>query len=459
MTRPTDSICDLVNKGLPICYNYNELREAAMTTSRPINLDLSIRLEQVLTPEQVWLLRSVAEQAARQQLPLYIVGGFVRDLLLGHPGMDFDLVVEGDAIGLARAVAARQGGKVTVHTRFKTAQWFPPPGHGIPDFVDFSSTRAEIYKHPAALPTVRSGTLADDLHRRDFTLNTLALRLDGDHFGELIDEVGGLEDLQAGIIKALHSHSLEDDPTRLFRMIRYEERYGFKIASETLSLVPGGLQQVNRLSAERVRHELDLILEEEKAASIMRRLAKLGILAAVHPALEWNQATHKRFVKGLSAVHTLERQPSRGMLAWSLWLMGTPTHSLVSIEKRLHFDSGLRKMLQAATALFADVDSLIWKKPSLCVAVLDKIPLKSVQAVFLGSPAGPTRQILRNYLETWRVIKPRTTGHDLKKRGLPPGPDYKTLLHKLRAAWLDGEVKTVEEEIAMLDKLSRPILK
>jgi tRNA nucleotidyltransferase (CCA-adding enzyme) len=365
------------------------------------------------------------------------------------------MVVEGDATKLAQAIASNQGGKVTFHSRFKTAQWFPPSGPGIPEFVDFISARTEFYKHPAALPTVKPGTLVDDLRRRDFTLNTLALRLDGDQYGELCDDLGGLEDLQSGIVRVLHSRSFEDDPTRLFRLVRYEVRYVFKVAPETLALVPQGLRQVNRLSAERVRHELDLILEEEKAASILKRLEKLGILEAVHPALEWTQAIQRRFVNGLAAAQTLDRRPSRCMLAWSLWLMDIPTAKLVGIEKRLHFHSELRDMLKAASTLFGEVDSMVGKKPSQCVAVLDKITLKSVQAVFLALPGGPGRQILHTYLESWRVIKPKTTGHDLKKRGLSPGPEYKIILRKLRAAWLDGEVKTVGQEIALLDKLTR----
>jgi len=424
-----------------------------MTFSRPTNFDLSTRLRQALTPEQSSLLRSVADEAARQRLPLYIVGGFVRDLLLGQPGLDFDLVIEGDAIGLARAMASRHGGKVTVHTRFRTAQWFPPPENGLPEFVDLISARSESYKLPGALPTVTPGTLTDDLQRRDFSINTLALRLDGEHFGELRDDLGGLEDLQAGLIRVLHPASFADDPTRMFRVIRYEQRYGFQITAETLMLIPDACPHINRLSAERVRHELDLILEEETAASILKRLAELGILAAVHPALEWKRATQTRFVNGLAAAQVLERPPSRRSLGWTLWLMDVPRPGLESIEKRLHFDSGLQELMLAASSLLAELNSLSGKKPSQCVAVLDKIPLKAVQAVFLALPADPAQQQLRKYLETWRHIKPKTTGHDLKKRGLPPGPGYKSILRGLREAWLDGEVKTVDEEMAVLDKL------
>ena len=193
-------------------------------------------LERKLSPQQFTLLKEVAGVAATRHLPLYLVGGFVRDLLLGMPATDFDLVVEGDAIPLARALAVKYGGRVTAHVRFGTAQWFRPgSGHHALDFI---STRSEIYKHPAALPTVSPGVLIDDLRRRDFTINTLALRLDGKHWGELCDELRGLDDLNLGLVRVLHPGSFMDDPTRIFRAVRYEQRYGFQIVPETLSLIP-----------------------------------------------------------------------------------------------------------------------------------------------------------------------------------------------------------------------------
>jgi len=426
-----------------------------MSFSHTSNSNLSTRLIKALTSEQSGLLRSVADESARLGLPLYIVGGFVRDLLLGHHGLDFDLVVEGDAIRLARAMVEKHGGKVTVHTRFRTAQWFPPPATNLPAFVDFISARSESYKLPAALPTVKPGTLTDDLSRRDFSINTLALRLDGDSFGELHDELGGLEDLQAGIVRVLHPASFMDDPTRLIRAVRYEQRYGFQIAPTTLALFPGALPIINKLSAERVRHELDLVLEEEKDACMLKRLAELGILAGVHPALKWNHSTEMRFTQGLAAVQTIEHPPSHRSLAWTLWLMDVPLPDLEGIETRLHFESGLRELLLAASALFADAKSLADKKPSRCVEILKRTPLKAVQAVSLALPAGLARRVLRDYLETWRHVKPKTTGHDLMKRGLPPGPEYKRILGTLRAAWLDGELKTEAEEVDLLETLIR----
>jgi tRNA nucleotidyltransferase (CCA-adding enzyme) len=425
-----------------------------MTFSRPTGSNLTSRLMQVLTPEQGTLLRQVAEAASARGLLLYMVGGFMRDLLLGFPVNDFDLVVEGDAIHFAKALAAQHGGRVTAHVRFGTAQWFLPDSdiHAI----DFISSRSEVYKHPAALPTVKPGMLTDDLLRRDFTINTLALRLDGEHFGELRDELGGLEDLQAGLVRVLHPLSFVDDPTRLFRAVRYEQRYGFQIAPETLALIPDARLQINLLSAKRLRHELDLILEEEKATSMLKRLAELGILAAAHPALEWNKNTQTRFINGMAATQILKHPPSLRTLGWTLWLMDLLLPDLESIERRLHFESGLRNILLAASALFKDVNSLAGAKPSRCVRALDGVPLKAVHAVFLALPAGPARSELHTYLKTWRHVKPKTTGHDLKKLGVPQGPVYRSILSHLREAWLDGDIKTNAEEMDLLMKLIKP---
>jgi tRNA nucleotidyltransferase (CCA-adding enzyme) len=437
-----------------------------MTFSHPADSNLSTRLRQALTPEQGVLLRLVADEASHRRLPLYIVGGFVRDLLLGCPATDFDLVIVGEAIQFARSLAGKYGGKITSHSRFGTATWYLDSGTlvrlDIPTVekakvlaLDLVSSRSETYKHPAALPAVKPGTLTDDLRRRDFTINTLALRLDGDTFGKLRDDLGGLEDLQKGLVRVLHPRSFIDDPTRLFRAVRYADRHGFKITPETQALIPEALPGIDLLSAERVRHELDLILEEEKSASMLKRLAELGILTAVHPALKWKHATQTRLIKGLAAAQSFEHPPSRRLLGWSLWLMDVPHPELGGIEKRLHFEADLRELLLAASALFADVKSLAGKKPSQCVAVLDEIPHKAVQAVSLALPAGTRRQMLHDYLETWRHVKPRTTGHDLKKRGLTPGPAYKSILRRLREAWLDGEVKTVNEEMALREKLTK----
>src|SRR5258705_1283537 len=255
-------------------------------------MDFTLRLESALSAEHLRLLHFGRDAALQRGLPLYIVGGSVRDLVLGRRLNDFDLTVEGDAIALARALASKHGGGMTAHKKFGTAKWFLPETLKMDhDTLDLISARSETYKYPAALPTVKLGSLADDLHRRDFTINALAVRLDGSHFGELRDDLNGMDDLQKGMIRVLHPRSFIDDPTRMYRAVRYEGRYGFKIDEDTLALIPEARPFVEKLSAQRIRHELDLILEESNAVSMLKRLDELDLLSVIHPVLaNFNQS-------------------------------------------------------------------------------------------------------------------------------------------------------------------------
>ena len=431
--------------------------------------NLSDRLRKNISSEQLDLIHRVAEESSKLGFPIYIVGGFVRDLLLGHPSLDFDLVVEGDAIKLADSLASKYGGKATVHEKFGTAKWDvrklgignrelvsnPRSQLSTSDSLDLISARSEIYKHPAALPTVKMGNLDDDLRRRDFTINALAIRLDDDHFGELCDELGGLNDLQHGIVRVLHPHSFMDDPTRIYRAVRYEKRYGFNIAKETLALIPEARQLVEKLSAQRIRHELDLILDEPNAASMLECLDKLGLLKPIHPSLRCDKALQTRFE---SATDFPLGFSSSGLsnirdLRWLLWLMALSNKEIASLNKRLHFTAPLLKSLLASSKLLADLTAFSNLKPSQCVERLDKFPLQAIYAVLRAAPRGKSKRALEKYLMEWRHIKPRTTGNDLKRLGLEPGPKYQAILQKLGNAWLDGEVKNVKQEKSLLVRI------
>jgi tRNA nucleotidyltransferase (CCA-adding enzyme) len=406
--------------------------------------------------------------AEARRMPLYIVGGFVRDLLLRQPGLDLDLVVEGDAIALALALAAKHGGKVTAHKRFGTAQWFLPESLLITrhSSLDLISARSETYPRPGALPVVRPGTLTDDLRRRDFTINTLALRLDSQHFGELRDDLGGLDDLEKGLVRALHPHSYIDDPTRILRAIRYEQRYGFRIADEDLALITAARPLLGRLSGERLRHELDLLLAEVKSAAMLARSAELGILTEIHPLLAWNASLRPVFEKldqpepdSWRGVPDLARVPRRIALGYLLWLSDLDALVIESLAAGLDFTASLREALLASSALHTELPALADAKPSVITAHLDEVPLLAVCALSVES--APIRlsasKSVDEYLSRWRHIKPKTTGHTLIKLGIPPGPAYQTILNRLRTAWLDGEVKTVEEEKKLLDKLTKSV--
>lgn len=427
-----------------LCYNTN------------VNQNHYELLEKSLDGTRLTLLRVIREAATQRGLPIYIVGGAVRDLLLGRRLNDFDLTVEGDATALARSLASKNGGMVTVHTKFGTAKWFLPknlrpfdtaqgrPETGTHDALDLISARSETYKHPAALPTVKPGSIADDLHRRDFTINALAVRLDGAHVGELRDDFHGMADLQNGMIRVLHPRSFIDDPTRMYRAVRYERRYGFRIADDTLALIAEARPFVEKLSAQRIRHELDLILEEPNAVSMLNHLDELGLLTVIHPALSNFSQSNLATVKSEDAV--LQNRNSR----WVLWLMHLNDQEIEFLHERLHFPADLLKILHSAVSLNANLSAVVGLKPSKVVEFLEGYSIKALEVVSIAVQDEKTKAILTKYLSEWWHVKPKTTGHDLKKRGVPPGPKYSEILRRLRAAWLDGDVKTEEEEHRML---------
>lgn len=422
-------------------------------------------LKEALDAAQLHLLKRVAEEAETLALPIYMIGGSVRDLLLGSVIKDFDLTVEGDAITLARALAKKYGGKVTAHPKFGTAKWFLPPSlisSNERDTLDFVSTRSETYKHPGALPTVRLGTLEEDIRRRDFTINALALRLDGQRFGELIDLVGGQADLERKVIRVLHPKSFVDDPTRMYRAVRYEQRYAFQIAEETLALIPHARPLVAKLSAQRIRHELDLILQEDDAALMLRRLEELNLLSIIHPALSFDDVSYARLEK----LHTIrEVQPllpwnvdkqgrvNKPYLGWLLWLMPFPRETIGALNERLHFTADLYDSLMGASSIHSILSSFVDLKPSQYVERLEAVPLDALEALYFAAPNERTKDIFFKYLAEWRHVKPHITGDDLKKRNLAPGPKYALILRRLRNAWLDGQVKTEEEEAKLLETL------
>jgi len=412
------------------------------------NQNLGNLLAKSLPEDRLSLLNLVRDEATQRGLPLYIVGGSVRDLVLGRRLNDFDFTVEGDAIALARSLASKHGGGVTAHTKFGTAKWFLPENlktdHGTLDLI---TARSETYKHPAALPTVKPGSLADDLRRRDITINTLALRLDGANYGELRDDFNGLMDLQDGIVRVLHPLSFIDDPTRMYRAVRYEGRYGFKIAEDTLALIPEARLVVEKLSPQRIRHELDLILEEQNAVIILARLDELDLLSVIHPALSNFSQSNLATLK--SDDPALQNRNSR----WILWLMHLTEHEIELLNERLHFTASLLKILRSASLLNANLTALIGLKPSQVVELLEGYSKKALEVLSSAVSDEEIKIILNKYLTEWWYLKPKTTGDDLKTRGIPPGPKYNEILRRLRAAWLDGEVKNEEEEKKLLENL------
>jgi len=404
----------------------------------------------LLPSEMQEILTRIAAQAADLGMTCFLVGGSVRDLLLGKPLNDFDIVLEGDAVKLGNILMKKNGGKLTVHQKFHTCIWHLPEtwGYG-PDTLDLITARSETYAAPGALPTVRASTIQDDLHRRDFTVNAMAVRLDGDQFGWLVDPLDGQADLDQGVIRVLHSRSLIDDPTRIFRAVRYEQRYGFKIEPGTLKLIdPESLDVLSKLSGERIRHEFDLVFEEDNSARILRRLSELGIVRAVSPYLpDLDENYEKPF--GSRPEGEFGVPENRALLGYLLWMMDSDPKHIASLAKRLDFTSELTETVLSAIRLKAELPRLAGSKPSEWTARLDKAPLMAIYAVWLIT----NETALKEFLLKWRRIKPHITGEDLKALGIPPGPRYKEILSRLRAAWLDGGIHSNEEELLLLNDL------
>lgn len=404
-----------------------------------------LRDPNLIPSEKQTLLSNIAAQAASLNMPCYAVGGFVRDLMLGKPINDLDIIVEGDAIQLGQKLVEIHGGRLTPHFKFHTAIWHLPEAWNLqPSTLDLITARKEAYDKPGALPTVTPSTIEDDLRRRDFTINAMALRLDGEGFGDILDPLEGQADLGRGTIRALHPKSFIDDPTRILRAIRYEGRYGFAMDAETLGMLDAdSLKVLHLLSGERLRHELDLILDEEQSAGMLARAASLGVLNAIHPKMpEFNQ----EYADFLEMDMHLDIPGDRRTMGYTLWFMDLFEDEVILLSNRLDFTNELMLAVWAAAELKRGLPHLVDMKPSEWTYALEKLPLLSIYAVYLIM----RENALLSYISIWRHVKSKTSGDDLKAMGLPPGPRFGEILTGLRSAWLDGEVATEAQEKELL---------
>jgi tRNA nucleotidyltransferase (CCA-adding enzyme) len=463
------------------------LKTLTASIDRVAGGNLSARLEAALPYSRLALLHCVAGAAYEKHQGVYIVGGFVRDLLLERPSLDFDIVVEGDAISLAKMLVKKFGGRITTHSQFGTAKWYLDTslnlekiGRALPEaqyksnldpkelppFLDLITARREFYTHPTALPTVESGSIKLDLHRRDFTINTLALRLDRHHFGELHDYWGGLNDLRSGMVRVLHSLSFVDDPTRVLRAVRFEQRFGFQIEARTLQLIQEARQMIARVSGDRLRHELDHILDEPKIVNMFERLQTLGLLTVIHPDLTWDDWVKTRVLslqfdaknKDYYSIifPCLEARNELDVfkqLFYCLWLIRLPEVNVKVVCERLHYPRLKTNMILFAGSLLKDFPSLLGAKPSEITSRLDSIPLISMLACCLATDEPRIIELIKVYITKWRGLETGYTGDHLRQRGLPPGPVYRRILSLLRAAWLDGLIHSPAEETELFERL------
>jgi tRNA nucleotidyltransferase (CCA-adding enzyme) len=296
------------------------------------------------------------------------------------------------------------------------------------------------------------------LHRRDFSINTLALRLDGRYYGELLDHWGGGKDLQEGLIRVLHSLSFVDDPTRMLRAVRLEQRLEFTLEPRTLELLQEALPLLDRVSGDRIRNELDAIFQEQHLFKIMRRLDELGLLSAINHALTWSETIEKAWSKVASfsppESWRLDSLPSQKFFYYGLWFFELEASDVRKICERLHFPSIMRQNYLDSNRLGKELPSLCSQsKPSSIVEELESLREPALLVVWLGVHDQPECQkAVENYLSHWRFVSPQTSGETLREMGLSPGPMYSQILKELRDAWLDGKITSPEEENEILLK-------
>ena len=447
---------------------------------KPARTNLAVQLREALSPTLFELLAEAGRQAAEAGASLYLVGGFVRDLLLTmklhnnasakaktSPRFDLDLVVEGDAIALAHRLQSDNGGRVRSHTRFGTAKWIldqPIPFDSMESgqavlltSLDFVTARTEFYRHPSALPEVEQSSIRQDLHRRDFTINTLALRLMPDHFGELLDFYGGEPDLDSRLVRVLHNLSFVEDPTRMLRAARLMARLHFRLEERTAELLDDALDLLERVSGERLTHELELIFRERHPEKALLQLDSLGVLSAIHSGLmvdDWLVDRIGRLQGGLHDTPwaNIEPEPIHylGLLTFCL-----ARDELGAFMARLNLRTNQRTILEQVYSINRNAADIAGaKQASALFGLLSGTSDEALLIAWLALDDESVRRQVIRYKTQLRQISPLIDGHYLKEElGLRPGPIFKTIIDTLRNARLDGQVNTLADERAVVEQI------
>ena len=376
---------------------------------------------------------------------VFLVGGTLRDILLGEDNFDVDIAVEGDAVAVARELAAALRGRVQVHEKFGTAVVL----YGEGERLDVVTTRTELYDAPGALPAVERASLREDLFRRDFTINAMAASLAPADFGRLVDPFGGRADLEQRVLRVLHNLSFIDDPTRIFRAVRYEARHGFRLEDHSARLARGTIEMglVGDLSSARLRDELVALLEEARAGEALVRLGELGADRAIHPRLRADAESAALLERALALRDELHVEVP-------VWRLG-----LALLARDLSSDEvyGLLERLKVRRADADRIAKAVTVSP-LLLERLAKDTLTAAEVVALVEPFAPDavllalareeRPELRDYFERLREVRLEIGGEDLAALGLPESPRVGEVLAELRRRKLNGELDGRESELA-----------
>ncbi len=423
--------------------------------ARPKNLTNLMR--ERLPGRVLDLLRKAGACADRLGMRAYAVGGFVRDLVMRGENLDVDIVVEGEGIRFAEAFGKEEGARVRSHHKFATAVLVFPDGFK----VDVASARVEYYLEPGALPTVEYSSLKQDMYRRDFTINTLAVRLNPVGFGELIDFFGAQRDIKEKGIRVLHSLSFVEDPTRILRAVRFERRFGFAISRHTLNLIRNAvrLDLISRLPKPRLFSELELILKEADPVSIIARLAELGVGPSIHPALTLEKAhiellEETQEVLGWFSLLFLEEEVEK----WAVFFLALLDPLSPAEAKKLARDLGVRSRVREWVRICKDegmgvVQQLILPPVVSRKAIYDIlsiIPNEVILYLMACSKHPDIKRYISLYFTQLKNVRIQLSGQDLIELGFTPGPLFKKIFDAVLERKFSGDLRTKSEELAFV---------
>lgn len=418
-----------------------------------IGRSLSHIMKEKFPAEVFDVLKLAGEVAVGLNFSAYLVGGSVRDLLRGEANLDIDIVVEGDGIIFARELGKILRAKVKSHQRFGTAVV-------ITDRLKFdvATARTEYYESPGVLPKVEVSSIKKDLYRRDFTINTLAVKLSPDSFGQLLDFFGAQRDLREKTIRILHNLSFIEDPTRAFRAIRFSERFGFKLSKHTKNLINAGVKinLFNKLSGSRLYDELNLLFLETEPLKAVKRLSELDLLRFIHPQLKVTKELEEIFENiqetfAWFKLLFLEEELNKAHLFLMALIETLKLHEREKVLQRLSVPQRAKtemlegvKQSESALQGLQDTPGLTEK-----VAYHTLQPLSLQTILFTIAKAKDKRQkkYISLYLTTLRRINPSLKGKDLRVMGYRPGPLYNKILGAILDERLEGKIKSREEEV------------
>ncbi len=407
------------------------------------------------------IIREIGRKADQENLSAYAVGGFVRDLILKKNNFDLDITVEGNAIGFGKFLVKGMNASLTEYGQFGTATLILPDGFKF----DLVSARKESYPYPGALPVVQEGTIQDDLFRRDFTVNAMAIAINGDKFGELVDHFYGLRDLKAKEIRILHERSFLDDPTRILRAVRFEQRLGFHIEKKTLALLKSAIKNdvVKNVKLPRYFAEFKKILEEPQPKKAMKRLAALGGFRFIDGKIKFGHTTSRLFDNIARNIIWFKRKFSlaedKNIGPWLIYFMALvdqiPFNKTVEILEKFNLSKEDRGMVLLSKFVDRMAKKLSAKilYPYEVYTILKPLSYEATLFLYSYTSSSTVKKRIDDFLKKYDSVSLQIGGDDLKVLGVLPGRQMGVILEAVLHEKINGRICSRKEELKFAKQL------